>query len=386
MTITGSNTTNFSFQKLGSNDDAGYSTINEVVDSIDSQLNNSDRLLKSGLTPTTGYTLKWDGSDWISGTLDSVGITNLAVTTAKINDLAVTTGKIADDAVTSAKIADGSIVNADINSSAGIVDTKLATISTAGKVANSATTASSANGNNTIVARDAGGNFSADTITASSFVGTATSASNIVGGSAASIPYQTGTSTTGMLANGTAGQVLTSNGTTVAPSWQNASIGTANIATNAITQDKMADDSVGTAEIINANVTYPKLASNAKTYSVATTATTGVYYTSSEYLTSASVSTVSSQNPLVIANHATVPILLRLPNDIGSAGATITICQLGAASVIIQPYVPGGAIPSINGSTSATYTLGGQYSIVTLVCLANTGSGSSTWVITGDYA
>lgn len=41
---------------------------------------------------------------------------------------------IADGAVTSAKIADGAIVNADINASAAIVDTKLATIQTANKV------------------------------------------------------------------------------------------------------------------------------------------------------------------------------------------------------------------------------------------------------------
>ena len=57
---------------------------------------------------------------------------------------AVTTAKIQDSAVTSAKIADGTIVNADINASAAIVDTKLATISTASKVSNSATTAASA--------------------------------------------------------------------------------------------------------------------------------------------------------------------------------------------------------------------------------------------------
>jgi hypothetical protein len=68
--------------------------------------------------------------------------------------------------VTSTMIADGTIVNADINASAGIVDTKLATIATAGKVSNSATTATSANTNSTIVARDGSGNFSAGTITA----------------------------------------------------------------------------------------------------------------------------------------------------------------------------------------------------------------------------
>ena len=68
--------------------------------------------------------------------------------------------------VSSGMIADGAIVNADINASAAIVDTKLATISTASKVSNSATTATSANTASAIVARDASGNFTAGTITA----------------------------------------------------------------------------------------------------------------------------------------------------------------------------------------------------------------------------
>jgi microcystin-dependent protein len=63
------------------------------------------------------------------------------------------------------------IVDADVSASAGISDTKLATIATAGKVSNSATTATSANTANAIVARDASGNFSAGTITASVFAG-----------------------------------------------------------------------------------------------------------------------------------------------------------------------------------------------------------------------
>jgi hypothetical protein len=46
-----------------------------------------------------------------------------------------------------------------------ITDSKLSTISTAGKVANSATTATSANTNSAIVARDGSGNFSANLIT-----------------------------------------------------------------------------------------------------------------------------------------------------------------------------------------------------------------------------
>ena len=68
--------------------------------------------------------------------------------------------------VTSGMIADGAIVDADINASAAIADTKLATITTASKVANSATTATDANTASAIVARDASGNFTAGTITA----------------------------------------------------------------------------------------------------------------------------------------------------------------------------------------------------------------------------
>jgi trimeric autotransporter adhesin len=68
--------------------------------------------------------------------------------------------------VTSTMIADATIVNADINASAAIVDTKLATISTVGKVSNSATTATDANTASAIVARDGSGNFTAGTITA----------------------------------------------------------------------------------------------------------------------------------------------------------------------------------------------------------------------------
>jgi hypothetical protein len=68
--------------------------------------------------------------------------------------------------VTSTMILDGTIVNADINASAAIADTKLATIATALKVSNSATTAASANTASAIVARDGSGNFTAGTITA----------------------------------------------------------------------------------------------------------------------------------------------------------------------------------------------------------------------------
>jgi hypothetical protein len=86
------------------------------------------------------------------------------ITLPNVTGTVITTGD--SGTVTSAMIANDTIVNADINASAAIVDTKLATIATAGKVSNSATTAASANTPSAIVARDGSGNFTAGTITA----------------------------------------------------------------------------------------------------------------------------------------------------------------------------------------------------------------------------
>jgi alpha-tubulin suppressor-like RCC1 family protein len=85
------------------------------------------------------------------------------ITLPNVTGTIVTSGDTGS--VTSTMILDGTINNADISTSAAIADTKLATISTSGKVANSATTATSNNNPNTIVTRDASGNFSAGTIT-----------------------------------------------------------------------------------------------------------------------------------------------------------------------------------------------------------------------------
>ena len=63
-------------------------------------------------------------------------------------------------------ITPGIIANSHVSSTAGIVDSKLDTISTVGKVSNSATTASVTNAANAIVTRDANGGFQAGVITA----------------------------------------------------------------------------------------------------------------------------------------------------------------------------------------------------------------------------
>ena len=100
-----------------------------------------------------------------SGVMTNVTGTAAGLTAGNVTTNANLTGDITSIGNATA-IAAGVIVNADINASAAIDDTKLATIATALKVSNSATTAASANTASAIVARDASGNFAAGTVTA----------------------------------------------------------------------------------------------------------------------------------------------------------------------------------------------------------------------------
>jgi hypothetical protein len=110
-----------------------------------------------------------------------------------------------------------------LSSTATIADSYLATISTAGKVLNSATTAATANGASTIVSRDASGNFAANTITAN-LTGTAANATvlqtpraingtNFDGSAAITVTANAGTLTHTTLASGVTASSLTSVGT-----------------------------------------------------------------------------------------------------------------------------------------------------------------------------
>jgi len=101
--------------------------------------------------------------------------------------------------------------------------------------------ATNANTANQIVKRDSSGNFSAATITAS-LTGISSKASNIVGGQAGYIPYQTAVDTTSLLEKGTAGQVLTMNSGATAPQWSTP----ADPADNSITNAKLANVASGT--------------------------------------------------------------------------------------------------------------------------------------------
>ena len=77
-----------------------------------------------------------------------------------VPDNSITGAKIVAGAVDTSKILDGTIINADISVSAAIADSKLGTISTAGKVLNSATTGTTGNTPNTLVLRNGSGTIS----------------------------------------------------------------------------------------------------------------------------------------------------------------------------------------------------------------------------------
>jgi trimeric autotransporter adhesin len=169
--------------------------------------------------------------------------------------------------VDSTMILDGTIVNADINASAAIVDTKLATISTASKVSNSATTAASANTASAIVARDASGNFTAGTITAD-LTGTASAATLAASATALATPRAislTGDITaTGVNFDGTGAIALTTayNPGSIVDADVNASAGIAysKLSLNSsITSADIVDGTIVDGDIANATITAAKM-------------------------------------------------------------------------------------------------------------------------------
>jgi len=143
-----------------------------------------EKLAKAGGTVTGQILIGTAGSLVFEGATDNAYETTLAVTdptadrTATFPDQSGTVLLSGNASIVNADVSagaaiaysklslGGSIVNADIASGAAIADTKLDTISTAGKVSNSATTATSSNTASAIVARDGSGNFTAGTVTA----------------------------------------------------------------------------------------------------------------------------------------------------------------------------------------------------------------------------
>ena len=159
-----------------------------------------------------------------SQTLTNKTISGSNNTLSNIGNSSLTNSSVTFNGVTVALGASGTITAAAPNAlTAGSYLTSTGTYD--GSVARTFNVdATDANTASKVVARDASGNFSAGTITAS-LSGNATSATNLAGGAASQIPYQTGSGATAFIANGTAGQVLTSAGAGT-PVWSGISGGT----------------------------------------------------------------------------------------------------------------------------------------------------------------
>ena len=171
--------TNHLISSTTSNTELGFLT--GVTSAIQTQLNS--KVSKSGDTmtgvlqlpagTTTSPSLVFTGSltTGLSAASNSLSFSTNSVERMKISSGGIVSingftsaGVVHNDA--SGNLSTSLIVNADIATGAAIVDSKLATITTSGKVANSATTATSLNTANAIVSRDISGNFSAGIITA----------------------------------------------------------------------------------------------------------------------------------------------------------------------------------------------------------------------------
>ena len=196
-------------------------------------------------------------------------IANLAVTTAKLENYTaagtgVTTAKIADDAVTTAKIltlnvttdkiAVGAVTDVKLAASA-VTTTKIAdgAVNSAKIAATTITDGNIATGAAIALSKLATGALPAGitVATAAACTGnaaTATTATNLSGATAFTIPYQTASSATGYIPVGAVGQVLQSNAAAAAPTWVTVPFGTVAAGGTGIT-------SYATGDILYANVT-----------------------------------------------------------------------------------------------------------------------------------
>lgn len=205
------------------------------------------------------------------GSIDTAHIADSQVTTAKIAADAVTQAKIADDAVGADQLAANAVVNASIASSAAIADSKLATISTAGKVdigaleIDGATEMGAALADADLLIVDDGAGGTEKSMLASripTYVfakvsGDATVASN----GALTIAAQAVENS--MLADDAVGADELAANAVVTASIVDDNVTQAKIADDAVGADQLAASAVVTASIVDDNVTQAKIADDA---------------------------------------------------------------------------------------------------------------------------
>ena len=212
-----------------------------------------------------------------------------------------------------------------------------------------------ANTVSTIVARDASGNFSAGTITAS-LTGTASLATNLAGGSAGQLLYQSAANVTAELAvTATNNQVLSYNTATNAPQWT-AITGTGNVVYS--TSPVLTTPNIGTPS-----------------YAVLTSATglpvaTGISGLGTGVATALAVNTGSAGAFVVVGGALGTPSSGNLASTTGYATSNLTGLGTNVATFLATPTSAnflntvtgatgnGGGVVFANNATLVTPTLG----------------------------
>lgn len=235
-------------------------------------------------------------------------------------------------AITTGQISSSLIVDADVSASAGIVDTKLATIVTSGKVSDSATSATSSNTGPSIVLRDASGNFASGDITANNFIGPLT-------GAASANVLKAGDVMTGALTviDGTAG-APSINFTTASTAGIFSSSGSFSVATT------------GTARLV---------VSSSGTVTLSNLSSTGVVHNSNTGLLSTSLITNSDVDPaaaIVDTKLATISTALKVSNSATSATSANTVSAIVARDGSGN-FSAGTITASLTGTASVASTV-----------------------------
>lgn len=144
----------------------------------------SDRVISDVYTAAQGRTAQFYGV--LTGSSEKLTSPRFLSVAGVINGTSVLGFDGSANLTIPTSLTDGVIKDRHLAADADINDSKLKTITTAGKVADSATSATPLNNANTIVRRNASGDFAARQITADAFIGTATYATALTSSSLSS--------------------------------------------------------------------------------------------------------------------------------------------------------------------------------------------------------